>query len=373
VSTNRKILVVSGIYPPDIGGPATYVPQICHHLVKNGFEVSLVSLQDDSEFIRESEPWKRTLISRRKNKLSRILSTVWVLNKESRGCQAIFANGLFEEVGLLKVLRPKLRYISKVVGDPVWERNRNATSSLVGIEDFNARKLPIKYASQRIILSWALNKADQISCPSVQLKEIIQSWNVHCNVTVIPNGIKCREMVLKPRRFDVITVSRLVSWKNLDKLISACARTKLSLAVCGDGPEMVKLKALSFENDAQVEFLGMLESPQVIDAINESYIFALISSYEGLSFALLEAMMAGKRILVSDSKGNRNVVKDGVTGLVVNPDCNKDLDSALLTLSENYSFAEQMSANAHSEAREQYCAENQLALMSAIITETCET
>jgi glycosyltransferase involved in cell wall biosynthesis len=367
VSIKGKILVVSGIYPPDIGGPATYIPLLCRHLVSQGFEVSLVSLQEEIDFKRESEPWKRTFIFRNSTKIKRIISTMRVLYKESGGCQAVFANGLFEEVGILKILRPNLRFVAKIVGDPVWERNRNKSSNPMGIEDFNRSKLSSGNLLQRLILVWALNRFNYISCPSLQLKDLVSGWGVRPVVSVIHNGIKCREITTEPKQYDVVSVSRLVPWKNLDVLISSCARVNLSLAICGEGPEMQKLKEIAREKSADVEFLGMIDALKVSDVMNRSNIFSLISSYEGLSFALLEAMMAGKRIVVSNCKGNTDVITNEHNGLVVDIKNEKELDDALIKLSENLSAAAKMSVNAHNDVKAKYCAEKQLNLMSDMI------
>lgn len=369
MSTKGKILIVSGIYPPDIGGPATYVPQLCQHLINEGFEVSLVSLQDESDTEREREPWRRTFVLRNSTKVKRIFSTLWVLYRESSKCQAVFANGLFEEVGILRILRPRLRLVAKIVGDPVWERARNRKSSLSGIEEFNQEKLSGNNLLQRIILVWALNRFNHITCPSSQLKEFVNGWGVKSDISVIHNGIKCHEMTTEPAKYDVVSVSRLVPWKNLDILITSCARLDLSLAICGEGPEMERLKKVAEENSAKVEFLGMLDGQKVTEVMKKSNIFALISSYEGLSFALLEAMMAGKRIVVSNCKGNSDVIDNKYTGLVVDLNREGDLDYALMMLSINNSTTLRMSMNAHAEAQEKYCAEKQMSFMSEMIIE----
>jgi glycosyltransferase involved in cell wall biosynthesis len=367
VSTKGKILIVSGIYPPDIGGPATYIPQLCRRLVSEGFEVSLVSLQEEIDYKRESEPWKRTFIFRNSTKIKRFFFTMRALYQESVGSQAVFANGLYEEVGILKILRPKLRFVAKIVGDPVWERNRNKSLTPIGIEDFNRSKLSSKNLIQRLILVWALNRFSHITCPSLQLKDLVTGWGVRRDVTVIHNGIKCREITTEPKQYDVVSVSRLVPWKNLDVLISSCARVNLSLAICGEGPEMQRLKETAAENLADVEFLGMIAGQKVSDVVNRSNIFALISSYEGLSFALLEAMMAGKRIVVSNCKGNADVIRNENNGLVVDIKNEKELDDALIKLSECHSAAARMSMNAHNDVRAKYCAEKQLHFMVNMI------
>ena len=41
-----KILIVSGIFPPDIGGPATYVPEVARELVGRGHEVTVLTTSE---------------------------------------------------------------------------------------------------------------------------------------------------------------------------------------------------------------------------------------------------------------------------------------------------------------------------------------
>jgi len=41
-----KILIVTGVFPPDIGGPATYVPQVASALHDKGHKVTVVTLSD---------------------------------------------------------------------------------------------------------------------------------------------------------------------------------------------------------------------------------------------------------------------------------------------------------------------------------------
>ncbi len=372
MSTSRKILVVSGIYPPDIGGPATYVPQICEQLVRDGYTVSVVSLEDETTNGRKNEPWKRTFISRKHNKIFRVLLTIATLLKESAGCSAVFANGLYEEVGVLKLFRPKIHFIAKIVGDPIWERDRNRSKISVQIEEFNKRPLNFRNLIERRILTWSLNRFDVVTCPSLQLKELIGCWDVKKEIYVIHNGIRCKEVAARTIKYDVVSVTRLVPWKNLDKVIIACAKTGMRLALCGEGPEMANLKIIAETSGADVKFLGQLDSKNTADVIDESNIFALLSDYEGLSFALLEAMMAGKRILVSECRGNTDVISDDYTGKIVDPDDERAVQSALKELAENSASTQALEKNAHDTAKMNYCAEKQIGKMINLIVESYE-
>jgi glycosyltransferase involved in cell wall biosynthesis len=360
VSTDQRILVVTGIYPPDIGGPATYVPQLCAQLHKSGFKVHVVSLTENSNQKRISEPWNRTFISRNHWKPIRVFKTILILFKLSLGAQAIFSNGLYEEVGILSLFIKRKRIVAKIVGDPVWERFKNSSGSAIDIESFNKQTLSKNYAIQRRFLKWSLNRFTEVSCPSDQLKELIHSWGVTKRVTVIKNGIRCHSIIpLKPK-YDIITVSRLVSWKNLDKLILAIANRDFTLAICGEGPEKSNLQLLASKSNSNVKFLGQLSGSDLDAAINESQVFALISSYEGLSFALLEAMMSGKKILVSNVRGNTDVIRNNQNGIIVDPMNLEQITSALDTLLKYENPGNSLSIAAHEDAILLYCAETQM-------------
>ena len=367
MSTSHKILVVSGIYPPDIGGPATYVPQLCAQLHRLGHEVHLISLADNPFENRPEEPWERTFISRGLWKPFRILKTVLVLYKSSSESTAIFSNGLFEEVGILTLVRRNKRIIAKIVGDPVWERFKNSTESNIDIDSFNQKSLHMKYYLQRKWLTWSLNRFSEISCPSDQLKEIIIGWGVKRNVSVIKNGIKCHEIERSKSIYDIVTVSRLVKWKNIDQLILAAVNTDYSIAICGTGPEKSNLEELAKANNVNVKFLGQLKGRPLSNAINTSKVFALLSSYEGLSFSLLEAMMAGKRILVSNARGNIDVILNNESGIVVDPKNLNDISTALRILINDDLASEKLSTQAHQIAMTSYCAEKQMNSMIKLL------
>jgi glycosyltransferase involved in cell wall biosynthesis len=360
VSTRRKILVVTGIYPPDIGGPATYIPQLCAQLHKSGHKVKLVSLTDSLDVERIYEPWDRTFVSRGLWKPIRILKTILVLFKNSLSSDVIFANGLFEEVAIVSIFHKKKRIVAKIVGDPVWERYKNRTDHRVEIEAFNQSVLQRPYSVQRKLLKWSLNQFSEITCPSEQLKELISKWGVTKRITVIKNGIECHEIVRLEPEYDLVTVSRLVKWKNLDRLILALANRNYSMAICGEGPERSNLEKLALEKRVKVDFLGQVTGVSLNRVINKSKVFALLSTYEGLSFALLEAMMSGKRILTSNARGNTDVIRNNENGIVVDPMNLDEISNALDVLIKNETAGEKVSRAAHQNAVEFYCAERQI-------------
>ena len=69
-----NILITTGIYPPDVGGPAKFVPLISKHL-SNENEVRVITLSEDSK-LNQDEKNQVYRIERNQNKIIRFLRTV---------------------------------------------------------------------------------------------------------------------------------------------------------------------------------------------------------------------------------------------------------------------------------------------------------
>lgn len=357
-----KVLLVSGIYFPDIGGPATYIPRLANRLRNKGFLVETISLTDSEEILRPEEDWERRFILRPQHKILRVYKVVHQLIRSASDAQAILANGLYEEVGIASLFLKK-KLVAKIVGDPVWERYSNIHGRNITLEAFNSGfKSPLKFRIQRILLRISLNRFDAIYCPSAQLASIVKGWGVTRTICTIENGILCEPVAPAPisKRAGVISVSRLVSWKNVNVLIQACAEADLSLTVIGDGPERNSLVKLSRKLQSEVKFLGELPYEDVKNTLRKSKIFALVSSYEGLSFSLLEAMNNSVPVVVSDCTGNSQVIKNGVNGLIVPVLSVSELKQKLMRLNGDPDLAEKLAQNARESIAERFCEELQL-------------
>ena len=310
-----KCLLISGIYRPEIGGPATYLPALAKALIGQSNEVEVVTIKNSSS-PAQIEDWPVNYITRDQNLLLRFVKTAMLILRKAKPAESIFSNGLIQETAVA-LLFIKRKSVAKVVGDPVWERARNKGITKLSMNEFNVSKLKINQRFQRWLICWSLNRFDRITCPSLELKNLIQGWGVVKPIEFIPNGVDLISSSTGNKEFDLISVCRLVSWKNLDKLVIANAKAKTRLAIAGSGPEESKLKALASSTSSDVTFLGQLEEQDVIKALQKSKVFALLSDYEGLSFSLLQAMACGLPSIVSSAKGNTDVITNNSEGLVV--------------------------------------------------------
>jgi glycosyltransferase involved in cell wall biosynthesis len=307
-----KILLISGIYPPDDGGPAKFVPQFATHLLSHGHQVKVITLTDakrrNGEFQYPVKFIKRSL----PRPVRMILTTLQIIKSSIRS-DVIFSNGLYEETGIA-IRLTRTPTLGKIVGDPVWERVRNSGKTALTIDSFNNE---VTGGIQRKLLRFALNGFSGIITPSQQLADFVKNWGISKPVSVIPNGVQILGMTKQSKEFDLITVSRLVPWKNVDLIIRIAAKKNLKLCVIGDGPENLKLRTLAIELNAQVTFTGALAQDEVSPQVAKAKYFALLSTYEGMSFALLEALGTGIPAIVSNAAGNVAVIQNGVNGYVI--------------------------------------------------------
>jgi glycosyltransferase involved in cell wall biosynthesis len=358
-----KVLLTSGIYPPDIGGPATFIPELAQLLVDKNHLVDIITLGKISA-ADKSNNWILHRITRDR-KIIRIPKTIFKIYNESKDCNAIFANGLFIEVAFAIMLRRrKIKGVAKIVGDPVWERAVNNKSTDLSLIDFNyKKKFAIKFAIQRFVFNWAFSKFDTLICPSQELLEAVSRWLPNKEIKVIQNGTECQlfnDSRIKVTNYDVILVSWLVKWKNIDTVLKTFENSEFRIGIIGTGPEEVELKKLAKSKFMKVEFLGALSSEEVIKKLRVSKLFILYSSYEGLSYALIEAMAHGLAVVASDNKGNANVITDNIDGILVPLDNPGKLRVAVTELLKDDTKLIELGKNASLTTRSHYCKEAQL-------------
>ena len=344
-----KVLLVSGIYPPDIGGPATFVPKFRSFLEIKGVHTFLITLGSKNEDGPSSIKLARDTFFP-----VRFLRTVLKIRSQIDENTYIFANGLHEEVAIA-LIGKRNRATAKIVGDPVWERQRNKKKTTLEIEQFSQSKLSFIASLQRKLLNWSLKKFNAIIVPGNNLKSTVQRWDLNLpQITVISNGVEISSEEHSGKKdFDVIAVSRLVPWKNLNLLIEASADLGLRLKVVGDGPSRTELEDLALKTGAATTFTGEIEEHLIYREIASSEVYALISSYEGQSFSLLQAMAAGAPILVSDAPGNTNVIGDNWSGLIASQTL-EGVTVGLERLFADPGLRKRLGDNARLEAAEKY-------------------
>ena len=361
-----KFLLISGIYRPEIGGPATYLPTLAKALIDQSNQVQVITLKN-SGAPAQSEVWPVNYITRDQNLLLRFIKTVILIIRKARPAENIFSNGLIQETAIA-LLFIKRKSVAKVVSDPVWERAFNNNETSLNVVDFNASNLKFKLKLQRILLRWSLNRFEVVTCPSIQLKNIILNWGVYRPIEFIPNGVSLVTAKSTDTDFDLVTVCRLISLKNIDKIIRASVKTNTTVAVVGSGPEEYRLRELAISLGGKVTFFGQLERNEVSKILLRSRIYLNLSDHEGLSFSLLEAMSSGLPSIVSNIQGNINVITNGQDGIVVSIKDENQLIYAIKTLMDSQNTRLEYGQAAKSKVKSEYLQGIQIDKMINLLT-----
>lgn len=353
--TTRRILVVTGIFPPDVGGPARYVPQLIAELSRRGHQVRVVCLShsqnhDDSQYECHIVRIRRQLV-----KPWRWAATVWTIARWSRLADVVFVNGLGFEA-LVATTLTRVPCVHKIVGDPAWERARNRGWFRGTIDEYQRARKGFRLRALDWIRTVPLRRSCRVVVPSRYLRSIVANWGVaEDRIAVIYNALKAPSRaasgpLLPPfHGHTLITICRLVPWKGVEDLVRlACTAPDWRLVVVGDGPLRQPLEELSARLGVQqrVILTGGLPNDEVASLLGQADVFVLNSSYEGLPHTVVEAMQAGVPVVATNAGGTPEIVLDRETGLLVPVGEQKPLQDAVTEVLTQPGLADKLATRA---------------------------
>ncbi|MEO5928007.1 MAG: glycosyltransferase family 4 protein [Patescibacteria group bacterium] len=310
-----KILLATGIYPPESGGPATYTAGLSSVLREQGHEVHVLAYGDPS--LKEEYV---TRISRRGGAFVRYIRYAWsafwhAYHADSVYVQGPVSEGLPTMIGAWFAVRS---YTMKVVGDYAWEMamQRGETDLL---DVFLTKRHRGVIGWYERIERWTARRADRVIVPSRYLATVVERWGVprerihvvlNANEPLPPSrGREAERSALGVSdRVVVMTAVRAVPWKGVAELIESVVGLPPShiLVVAGDGPELSRWKALAEGHGVsdRVRFLGRIDRTALAGWYVAADVFVLNSGYEGYPHVVAEAASCGVPCLVSDQGGN---------------------------------------------------------------------
>ncbi len=361
-----RIVIATPLYPPEIGGPATYVKLLSKGLPERGIEVDLVKFSDVRSF----------------PKVFRHILYFWCVYRAARRADLVLALDPVS-VGLPSCLAARLArkpFVVKVVGDYAWEQGRQRFGVSLTLDEFVKERqasLAVRFL-QRVQTAVAA-RAKHIIVPSQYLEDIVAAWGIpRGRVIVVHNAVPLEDRgdvpksVKKLPRPLIVTAGRLVPWKGMKGVIHAVASLRASgvqasLAVVGDGPDRQSLVTLSEQTlKGEYVFTGALPHAEVLAVLASADVFVLNSSYEGLSHVLIEALMLGVPVVAQRVGGNPEVVTDEGNGLLVPYGDEEALGRALARVLGDESFRERLSVRAK-ESSHHFSAPRMLAATARVL------
>lgn len=154
------------------------------------------------------------------------------------------------------------------------------------------------------------------------------------------------ELGLRAKDTVLISVGRLDKNKNnstLIKAVSLCDNPSIHLVICGDGEERELLSNLAKELgiETQIHLLG--NRSDMKELYDMADVFVMASYREGLSRSIMEAMASGLPCVVSDIRGNRDLIADKTGGFLCTPTNSCGFAMAISSLYSDSTLCEKMS------------------------------
>ncbi len=313
-----RVLVVSGIWPPDVGGPASHAPDVARFLHERGWRVEVVTTASAAP---PREQYAVHWVSRRLPLGARHFAGVRLVASRARRADVVYTTGTFGRSGAGATLarRP---YVLKLTADPAFERARRRGLVDGDVEQFQLGGGGLQAWFMRQARDAELRRAAHVLTPSAYLRRLVLEWGVAPErVSVLPNPAP--DVALRATRGEGPTFAfagRLTAQKALGVALEALARVPdATLAIAGEGDQLETLRARARELglNGRVQFLGAQRRDEVLELFGSAQAALLSSAWENFPHTVVEALAVGTPVISTDVGGVREAVEDGENGLLV--------------------------------------------------------
>ena len=346
-----RIAVLPGIWPPDVGGPATHGPELARLLTVRGHSVQVVTMASAPPTDR---PCPVTTVDRGRPFPVRYGELTVRAALAARESDVVYASSTYAAAaGASFAARRPL--VVKLVSDPAYERARRWGLFAGTLEEFQqaggARLTALKRAR-----TVALNRARTLIVPSRYLAEFARGWDLDsARLHVVPNPAPAVPERAETERRGLVFAGRLTRQKAMHVALDALAYVPTTaLTIIGDGPERAQLErhARDAGLNGRVRFVGSLPREQVLDALAGAEAAVLSSDWENFPHAAVEALALGTPMVATAVGGVGEIVNDGVNGLLVPPGSPEAFGQALQRLLESPELRRRLSDGARASVLE---------------------
>ena len=303
-----KILIASGIYPPDIGGPAQYARNLYETWKKQGHDVKVAAYR-----------WERAFppVIKHLFYFSKILRKGW-----NADLILVLDNFLAAVPTMLACMLMRKKYIIRTGGDLLWEWYVERTGEMILFKDFYSTPRQFSF-KEKIILKWsraAFRYASMVIFSSQWQKDIWEKeYKLNlAKTTLVENYCGPRESCIEPENRVFVAGTRLIRWKNVELLKEAFEEARI---------EVKRRNLPDIELDC-----GKAVYDSFVEKIRRSYAVILVSLGDISPNMIFDAIRVGTPFIVTKENGIMPRIKDAA--LCVDPQNKKDIVEKIVWLAD---------------------------------------
>jgi len=303
-----RILIASGIYPPDIGGPAQYARNLYETWKRQGHDVKVAAYR-----------WERIAPPGLKHFLyfTKILRKGW-----NADLILVLDNFLAAAPTMLACMILHKKYVIRTGGDLLWEWYVERTGEMILLKDFYKQKR-ILSLKEKIISSLSRKAFKRAGAVIFSTEWQKQLWEKEygldpSKVSVVENYYGVRDTPLEPENRTFVAGTREIKWKNVDMLKEAFADARVEIARRG---------LPDIELDC-----GKAVYDSFVEKIHRSYAVILTSLGDVSPNMILDAIRVGTPFIVTRENGLTERIKDAA--IFVDPQDKKQIVEAIVRMSD---------------------------------------
>jgi glycosyltransferase involved in cell wall biosynthesis len=323
------------------GGQERSLTSLANYFVSKGSEVSIISMFKTDVFFELDERISITWPTIERKKYNRLIYSIIIVPYIRKSIIKIRPDVI---ISFGEWFNPFVILTTRFLNIPLYISDRMGPNLYLGWMLETARKLTYRYATGIIAQT---KIASEILLKKTKAK----------NIKVIPNAVNVINTDISVKKNQIVTVGRLSREKGhtiLLKAFSQITQKDWTLHIVGNGSKMQELtdETIRLGIEKQVIFYGHLKDFSKV--LGESQIFVLPSHYEGFPNALVEAMSVPLACISSDCiAGPRDIIEDGINGILVKTGDVSELTDALTLLIENSGLRKKLAIEAY-KVRERF-------------------
>lgn len=310
-----RIVLATGIFTPDVGGPATYTPKLAAKLVEAGHHVTVVTYSNATVHPSDSEHKFRVVRVKRGTRMIQMTRFFFTLMKEARGADMVYTlDWLAAGLPVMKAcFFLRIPYMVRMGGDYAWDtKYLEVGGTPITLKNFYESGEYLK-GSKRLyfyLVRLVLHRARIVVFNSdVQRDLYAKYFGVASDRSpVIPNPVPLfpwNDVARGTPNTEFVFMGRFVAIKNVSSLVRAFAKAKLpsaySLTLIGEGPQKDAIAALISELGVagRVAILAPMEQHELYRRVKDCRAYVLPSWTDISPNNVYEALSIGLPVLMT--------------------------------------------------------------------------